>query len=47
MLRYDFPGKLAVLSDDDGSESGGCNVLDQPESLGLRMAQVTRSTEIR
>ena len=57
VLGYEFPGRLAVLVDGDGSESGGCNVLDQvqtdswtvcdAESLGLRMAQVTPSTEIR
>ena len=46
-----------MLADGNGSESGGCNLLDQvqadswfvcdAESLGLRMAQVTPSTEIR
>ena len=51
VLGYDFPGRLAVLFDGNGSESGGCNVLDQvqanrcavcdAESLGLHMAQVT------
>ena len=57
VLGYEFPGRLAVLVDGDGSESGGCNVLDQvqtdswtvcdAESVGLCMAQVTPSTEIR
>ena len=57
VLGYDFPGRLAVLYDGNGSESGGCNVLDQVQAnrwavcaakrLGLRMAQVTPSTEIR
>ena len=57
VLGYDFPGRLAVLVDGDGSESGGCNVLDQvqpycwtacdAESLGLRVAQVTPSTGMR
>ena len=46
-----------MFVDGDGSESGGCNVLDQIQaycwtvcdarSLGLRLAQVTSSTEIR
>ena len=46
-----------MFVDGDGSESGGCNVLDQVQaycwavcdarSLGLRLAQVTSSTEIR
>ena len=57
VLEHGFPGRLAVFFDGDGSESGGCNVLDQvpaycwtvcdAESLGLRLAQVTPSTEIR
>ena len=57
VLGYEFPGRLAVLVDGDGSESGGCNVIDQVQtdswivcdakSLGLRMAQVTPSTKIR
>ena len=57
VLRYAFPGRLAVIVDGDGSESGECNVLDQvqtdswtvcdAESCGLRVAQVTPSTEIR
>ena len=57
VLGYDFPGRLAVLFDGNGSESGGCNVLDQVQAncwavcdakgLELRMAQVTPSTEIR
>ena len=57
VLGYEFPGRLAVLVDGDGSESGGCNVIDQVQtdswivcdakSLGLRMAQVTSSTKIR
>ena len=56
VLGYDFPG-LAMLYDGNGSGSGGCNVLDQVQanrwavcdakSLGLRMSQVTPSTEIR
>ena len=47
----------ALLFDGNGSESGGCNVLDQVQagcwtvcdakSLGLRMAHVTPSTAIR
>ena len=51
VLGHDFPGRLAVLFHSSGSESGGCNVLDQVqadsrtvcdvESLGLRLAQVT------
>ena len=46
-----------MFADGDGSESGGCNVLDQVQaycwtvcdakSLGLRLAQVAPSTEIR
>ena len=57
VLEHGFPGRLAVFVDGDGSESGGCNVLDQVQaycwtlcdakSLGLRLAQVTPSTEIR
>ena len=57
MLGLEFPGRLAVFVDGDGSESGGCNVLDQVQaycwtvcdakSLGLRLAQVAPSTEIR
>ena len=57
VLGNDFPGRLAVLFDGNGSESGGCNVFDQVQtdcwivcdaaSLGLRMAQVTSSTEVR
>ena len=57
LLGYEFPGRLAVLVDGNGSESGGCNVLDQvqtdswtvcdAESVGLCMAQVTPSTRIR
>ena len=58
VLVYDFPGRLALLFDGNGSESGGRNVLDQvqadsrtvvrdAESLGPRLAQVTPSTEIR
>ena len=57
VLGHEFPGRLAVLVDGDHSESGGCNVLDQvqtdswivcdADSFGLRMAQVTPSTEIR
>ena len=57
VLGYDFPGRLAVHFDGNGSESGGRNVLDQvqadswtvcyAESLGLRLAQVTPFTEIR
>ena len=56
VLGYEFPRRLAVFVDGDGSESGGCNVLDQVQanrwavcdakSLGVRMAQVTPSTEI-
>ena len=55
--NMDLSGRLAVFVDGDGSESGGCNVLDQVQaycwtvcdakSLGLRLAQVTPSTEIR
>ena len=57
VLGYEFPRRLAVLLDGDGSESGWCNVLDQVQadswtvcdakSLGLCMAQVALSTEIR
>ena len=57
VLGNDLPGGLVVLADGNGSESCGCNLLDQvqadswfvcdAESLGLRMAQVTPSTEIR
>ena len=57
VLEHGFSGRLAVFVDGDGSESGGCNVLDQVQaycwtvcdakSLGLRLAQVTPSTEIR
>ena len=57
VLEHGFPGRLAVFVDGDGSESGGCNVLDQVQaycwtvcdakSLGLRLAQVTPSTELR
>ena len=32
VLGYDFPGRLAVLYDGAGSESGGCNVLDQVQA---------------
>ena len=56
-LGYDLPGRLAVLFDGNGSENGGCNVLDQVQadswtlcdanSLVQRVAQVTPSTEIR
>ena len=57
VLEHGFSGRMAVFVDGDGSESGGCNVLDQVQaycwtvcdakSLGLRLAQVTPSTEIR
>ena len=57
VLGHEFPGRLAVFVDGDGSESGGCNVLDQVQaycwtlcdanSLVLRLAQVAPSTEIR
>ena len=57
VLEHGFPGRLAVFVDGDGSESCGCNVLDQVQtycwtvcdakSLGLRLAQVTTSIEIR
>ena len=57
VLEHGFPGRLAVFVDVDGSESGGCNVLDQVQaycwtvcdakSLGQRLAQVTPSIEIR
>ena len=55
VLEHGFPGRLVVFVDSDGSESGGCNVLDQVQaycwtdakSLGLRLAQVTPSTGIR
>ena len=57
VLEHGFSGRLAVFVDGDGSESGGCNVLDQVQtycwtmcdakSLGLRLDQVTTSTEIR
>ena len=52
-----FPRRLAVLYDGNGSESGGCNVLDEVQaycwavcdakSLGLRMAQLAPSTAVR
>ena len=32
VLGYDRPGGLALLVDVDGSESGGCNVLDQVQA---------------
>ena len=32
VLGYDFPGRLAVLYDGCGSESGGCNVFDQVQA---------------
>ena len=32
VLGNDFPGRLAVLSDGNGSESVGCNVLDQVQA---------------
>ena len=48
VLEHGFPGRLAVFVDGDGSESVGCNVLDQVQaycwtvrdakSLGLRLA---------
>ena len=57
VLEHGFSGRMAVFVDGDGSESGGCNVLDEVQaycwtvwdakSLGLRLAQVTPSTEIR
>ena len=57
VLEHGFSGRLAVFVDGDGSDSGGCNVLDQVQaycwtvcdakSLGLRLSQVTPSTEIR
>ena len=57
VLGHDFPGRLAMLNYGNGSESGGCNVLDQVQanrwdvcdakSLGPRLAHVTSSTEIR
>ena len=57
VLGHEFPGRLAVFADGDCSESGGCNVLDQVQAycwtvcdakcLGLRLAQVAPSTEIR
>ena len=57
VLEHGFSGRLAVFVDGGGSESGGCNVLDQVQaycwtvcdakSLWLRLAQVTPSTEIR
>ena len=57
VLGNEFPRRLAVLVDGDGSESGGCNVLDKVQtdswimcdaaSFGLYLAQVTPSTEIR
>ena len=57
VLEHGFSGRLAVFVDGDGSESGGCKVLDQVQaycwtvcdakSLGIRLAPVTPSTEIR
>ena len=57
VLGHEFPGRLAVFADGDGSESGGCNVLDQVQaycwavcdakSLGLRLAPVAPSSELR
>ena len=57
VLEHGFSGRLAVFVDGDGSESGGSNVLDQVQaycwtvrdakSLGLRLATVTHSTELR
>ena len=57
VLGYDFPGRLAVLFDGNGSESGGCNVFDEVQancwavcdakSLGLCVAHVTPSTAVR
>ena len=53
LLGYEFPRRLAVLVDGDGSESGRCNVLDQVQTNSWTvcdaesMAQVTSSTEIR
>ena len=52
VLGNDLPGGLFVLVDGNGSESGGCNLLDQVQgrqlglyamrnSPGLRTAQVT------
>ena len=32
VLEHDFPGSLAVLDDGNGSETGGCNVLDQVQA---------------
>ena len=32
VLGYDLPRRLAVLFDGNGSESGGCNVLDQVQA---------------
>ena len=32
VLGYDFPGRLVVLYDGNGSECGGCNVLDQVQA---------------
>ena len=57
VLEHGFSGRLAVFVDGDGSESVGSDVLDQVQayrwtvcdakSLGLRLAQVTPSTELR
>ena len=32
VLEHGFPGRVAVFVDGDGSESGGCNVLDQVQA---------------
>ena len=38
-----FPGRLAVLYDGNGSESGGCNVLDQVQSTSLGCVRCEKS----
>ena len=39
VLGHEFPGRLAVFADGDGSESGGCNVLDQVQADPLAYAR--------
>ena len=40
VLGHDFPGRLAMLDDGDGSESGGCNVFDQVQAVRPLMRDV-------
>ena len=57
VLGHELPGAVVVLSDDNGTKSGGCHVLVQVQAdrwflcdaknHGLRMAQVTPSTAVR